>query len=134
MIARVRARDPRGHVLDVEVERLRVDLGEDGHRAAAGDRLGRREERERGADHLVARADAHRVHDEHERVGAVRDADRLGDAQVVGGLLLERGHVRAEHEPPVLQHVGEGLLELGDQRRVLRLDVNERNLRHGRKW
>ena len=129
MIARVRARDPAGDVLRVEVVRRRVDLGEDGRRAAARDRLGRRVEREGRADHLVARADAHRVERDHERVGAVRDADRLRNAEIGGGLLLEGGHVGAEHELPSASTSAKALLELGDQRCVLRPDVNERN--HG---
>ena len=75
-------------------------------------------------------ADLERVEDEHDRVGAVRDADRLGHAEVLGRLLLERLDVRPEDELAVLEHLGEGLLELRDERRVLRLDVNERNRRH----
>ncbi len=75
-------RDPPLDVGRVEVQRRRVDVGEDGRRAAPGDRLGGRVERERRADDLVALADAERVEHEHERVGAVRDADRLLDAEV----------------------------------------------------
>ena len=57
-----------------------------------------------------------------------------GTFQVGGGLLLEGTAVGPEHEPPVVQHVCEGLLELGNQRCVLRPDVNERNLRHAETW
>ena len=55
-----------------------VDVAED-RRGAPTRRygLGRRVERERGADHLVARPDPERVEDEDERVGAVRDADGI---------------------------------------------------------
>ena len=77
------------HGLDlarVEVQRRRVDVGEDRRGAAARDRLGGREERERRADHLVAGADAERVEREHERVGAVGDADRVLDGEVLGRL------------------------------------------------
>ena len=130
MIAFVRGVILRGDVLDVEVHRLGVDVGEDRRRADAGDRLGGRVERERGADHLVARADPERVERDHDRVGAVPDPDRLRDAEIVGRLGLERLHVRAEHEAPVLQHFGEDALQLRDQTRVLRLDVDEGD--HGR--
>ena len=51
-------------------------------------------------------------------------------AEEVGGLSLERRDVRAEDELPALEHVGERLLELGDQRLVLSLDVDEIDL-HG---
>ena len=75
-----------------------VDVGEDRRRAATRDRLRRRVERERGADHLVARADPERVEHEHDRVGAVGDADRIVDAEIVGRLPLERGDVGPENE------------------------------------
>ena len=39
--------------------------------------------------------------------------------------------VRAEDEPPGVEDFGDSLLQLVQQRRVLRLDVNERDLRHG---
>ena len=77
---------------------LRVDVGEDRRGAALRDRLGSRVERERRADHLVAGADAERVEDEDERVRAVRDADRLRDAEIGGRLVLERRDVRPEDE------------------------------------
>ena len=95
MIARVRSVTRAATSSGIEVERGRVDVGEDGRRAAPRDRLGGRVERERRADHLVAGADPHRVEREHERVGAVRDADRARHAEVLGGLGLERLHVRA---------------------------------------
>jgi hypothetical protein len=122
-------RDPCGHVLDVQVQRLRVDLREDRRGAAPRDRLRRGVERERRADHLVAGADPHRVEHEHERVGAVGDADRLGDAEVARRLLLERLHVRTEDELPGFEHLRERGLQARDEWRVLRLDVNEWDLR-----
>jgi hypothetical protein len=123
--------DARGDVLRVEVARRRIDVREDGDGAAAHDRLGGRVEGERGADHLVAGADPERVEHEDERVGAVRDADRLAHAQVLGGLTLERRHVRAEDEDARIDDLGEDALQLRDQRRVLRLDVNEGDPGHG---
>ena len=104
-----------------------IDVGEDGSRAGPGDRLGRRVERERGADHLVTGADPHRLERENERVGAVRDADRVRHVEVGGRLALERLDLGAEDEAARLEDLGEALLELRDQRRVLRLDVDERD-------
>ena len=120
-------RDARGDVGGVEVEADRIDVGEDGGRAGPGDRLGGRVERERRADHLVPGADAHRLEREHERVGAVGDADRVGHAEIGGRLVLERLDLGAEDEAARLENLREALLELRDQRRVLRLDVDERN-------
>ena len=118
-------------VARIEVHRLRVDVGKDRSRAAPDDRLGGRIEREGRADHLVPLADPHRVEREHDRIGAVRDADRVLDAEVRRGLLLEGAHVRAEDEPARVEDLGDSLLQLVQQRRVLRLDVNERDLGHG---
>ena len=78
-----------------------VDVGEDRRRADARDRLGGRVERERRADDLVAGADPERVEHEHERVGAVGDADRLRHAEVLGRLALEALDLGPEDEPPV---------------------------------
>ena len=80
-----------------------------------------------GADHLVAGADPHRLEREHERVGAVGDADRVRDAEIRGRLALERLDLGTEDEAARLEHLGEALLQLGDERRILRLDVDERD-------
>ena len=122
--------DLRGRVVKVEVERGRVDLREDGRRAAAHDRLRGGIERERGADHLVPRADAERVEGEHECVSAVRDADRPLHAEVGGGLLLERPVVRAADEALAPEHLAESGLEPRDQRLVFGSYVNEGNRLH----
>ncbi len=121
-------RDPRGDVLRIEVERRRIDVGEHRRRADPRDRLGRRVERERGADDLVAASDLERLEREDERVGAVRDADRVRHSEERRGLVLERLDLRPEDEASGLEDCGEALLELGDQRRVLRLHVDEWDL------
>ena len=61
------------------------------------------------------------------RIRAVRDADRLGNAEIRSGLLLEGLDLGPEDESARLEHLGETVLELGDQRRVLRLYVDKRN-------
>ena len=124
MIAFVRGRDPLLDLRGIHVERDRVDVGEDGCRAAARDRLGRRIERERRADHLVAGADLERVEHEHERVGAVRAADGVLRAEELGRFTLESLDLGPEDELARLRASARTLLQLGDQRRVLRLDVN----------
>ncbi len=47
---------------------------------------------------LVACADPERVEDEHERIGAVGDADRVLDAEELGRLALEALDLGAEDE------------------------------------
>ena len=129
---RLRARgDPARDVGGVEVERDRIDVGEDRRGADPRDRLRGGVEREGGADHLVAGADPERVQDEDERVGPVRDADRLLDAERLGGLALEPLDLGAEDEASALERALERVGQLGDERRILRLDVNVWN-RHYR--
>ena len=126
---------PLGHagtyIARVEVHRPCVDVDEHRLGAAPRDRLRGRVEREARADDLVAVAHVQSVERDHQRVRPVRDPDRMCDTEVRGGLLLEGAHVRAEDEPPRVEDFGDSLLQLVQQRRVLRLDVNQRDLRHG---
>ena len=129
---RLRARRyARGDIVGVEVHRRRIDVGEDRRRSSAGNCLRRRVEGEGRADDLVARADAERVEDEHERVRAVGDADRLANAQVGGRLTLESGHVRPEDELGALEHALDRLANPRQERLVLRFYVNQRDRTHG---
>jgi len=122
--------DPVTLNLDVEVERDGVDVGEDRRCSPAHDRLGGRIEGEGGTDHLVARPDAERLEGEHQRVGAVGDADRPLHAEVGGGFLLERPVVLAADEALAVEHLAERGLEPRYQRLVFGSDVNERNRLH----
>ena len=134
MIAFVRSVILRSTSVGIEVQRLRVDLGEDRDGAASRDRLGRCKERERGADHLVTLTDPERVERDHDRICAVRDSDCLLHAEVFGRLALETVDLGTEDEPAGLECPRKRLLQLRNQRRVLRLDVNVRNWRHGEPW
>ncbi len=122
--------DALGHTLGVEVERLRVDVGEHRRRADSGDRLGRRVERESRADDLVSLSDPERLEYEDDRVRSVSDPYGLAYPEVTRGLLLERLDVRTEDELPFLEHVVDRRLELREERRVLRLHVDEGDLLH----
>src|SRR5262249_20829366 len=88
-------------------------------------------EGESGTDHLVAGPNAERVEDEHERVGPVRDAHGLADAEVRGRLALERRDVGAEDEIGALEHAVDRRTDAREQRLVLRLYVNQRDRTHG---
>ena len=122
--------DLRCDVLGIDVERDRVDVREHRRRAALGDRLGGRVERERRTDHFVAGPDLERIQSEHEGVRAVCDADRRLDAEIGRRFVLECLVVRPADELCRIEHLAEAGLELGDQRLVLGMDVNERD-RHG---
>src|SRR5215204_5236078 len=108
-------RHPATHILWVEVQRLRVDLREDGSRSAPRNRLGGRVEREARADDLVASPDPERVQREHERVRPVRDPDRVLHAEEYRGLLFEGLDLRAEDESARVEDVGDSLLQLVKQ-------------------
>ena len=73
-------RDGRVDGLGVEAEGRRLDVGEDGRAAGAGDGLGGGVEGEGGADDLVAPLDAERPQRDHQRVGAVGDPHAVGRA------------------------------------------------------
>ena len=88
-------------------ERRRVDVAEDGRRAGRRDRLRARVERERRDDDLVARPDADRPQRDRDRLGAVRDADDVLDAEPRGELALERLDLRAEDVAAVVEHPSE---------------------------
>ena len=118
--------DERARGGRVERERVALDVGEHGHGARVHDRLDRREERVRGRDHLVARADAAREQRREQRVGAVRDAEAVSRAAVGGELLLERHGVgpveqlhpvedRLELAEHLLLHRGEGGAQIDER-------------------
>jgi len=126
-------RDPLGDVSRIEVARRGIDVRENRSGTAARDRLGRREKGERRADDLVARTDTECIEHKDDRVRAVRDADRLACAEIVGRLALERGHVRPQDELAALEHAVDRLADAGEQRVVLSFYVNQRDRTHGRK-
>ena len=61
-------------------------------------------------------------------------ADRLLDAEVLRRLALERLDLGPEDETGRVERAREGFLKLGDQRRVLRLDVNVGDRHQRRGW
>jgi hypothetical protein len=79
------------------------------------------------ADDLRARAYLERVEHENDGVRAVGDADGLADAEIACCLLLERADIRTEHELPALEDAVDRLPHLREERRVLCLDVDERD-------
>ena len=126
--------DGAGDRLGVEVARLVQDVGEGGARAGESDGLGRGEEARRRGEHLVAGADAEAAQREHDRARAVRAADGVGHAEVLGPLALERGGLLAAGERPLGDDVvpqrgdlGADGLRLGGE-----IDPADAGRRHGR--
>ena len=64
----------------IEIERVRIDIGEHRRRAEQHDHFGGGAEREGRTDHRVARADALRHQHQHQRVGAAGAADGIARA------------------------------------------------------
>ena len=106
----------------------RIDVREHRGCARASDCLCRGVERECRADHLVSTADLEGLQRDDECVGAVRDADRVRDSEERCRLSLESLDLRPEDEAAGLENGREARLELGDQWRVLCLDVDEWDL------
>ena len=105
----------------VESERLGIDVHEYRPAAGLGDRLGRRDEAQRGGDDLVAGAAAAQLRGqqrEAQRVGAARHRNRVRHAAEGGELALEPfdlgaadvatgGEHALDRRPEVLSEVGE---------------------------
>jgi hypothetical protein len=93
-LARARGRGGSGH----HVEGRRVDVAEDRLRAHVVHGSGRREERERCRDHLIATADVEGTEREQDRVRTVRAADGVLRPGERGDGLLEAFDRFAENE------------------------------------
>ena len=112
---------PRRHRVgdagDVDVERVGIDIDEDGAGSAELDDVRRRRERVGGNDHLVAGADAERQHRQVQRRRAGRDDDRVRGAAGLREPLLELGDLRAHRQHPGRDDLGErgdlGLADVG---------------------
>ena len=122
-------RDGPRDALGLEREGGGIDVDEHRRRPRHHDGRGGGDERERGRDHLVAGAHAHRGQREPKRVGARRDADRVSDPHVLGQILLERLALGPEDEACGIEDAAGGVHELGAQRGVLAREVEEGNHR-----
>ena len=84
----------------IHVERLRVDVGEDGDAALVHEAVRRRSERVRRRDHLVARLDAGGDAEQMETGGPGRDRGRVRRADPRREELLEPVDHRTERQAP----------------------------------
>ena len=74
----------------------------------------------RDGDDLGTGADVGGPQRQLDGIGAVRDADGMGDAVIGGKGGLERFDLRAEDEPAAVEYPSDGGVELLSQFRVLR--------------
>ena len=96
----VRGGDGRGHLADVEVERVGLDVDDHGAPATELDRVRRGRERVGRDDHLVAGTDVEGHHRQVERGSPRRDDDRVCRAAGAGERALELAHLRAHRQHP----------------------------------
>ena len=93
-----------------QVERPRIDVGEDGRRALVDRAVGRRDEGVGRGDDLVAGTDSGGDAEEMESRGAARDRGGVRRADRLGERLLEAVDRRTEREAARPEHVGDELL------------------------
>jgi len=89
----------------VEVERLRVDVGEDRDPAGEPDGVRRRDERERCRHDAISGFDVRTFQRRVERSGSVGRCDPLFGSTVLGELHLERTNDVAVRQLPGFEHV-----------------------------
>ncbi len=99
--------DGLGDLREVEIERLGIDVDEDGPAAAELDGVRRRRKRVGGDDHLVAGADPEGHHREVQRGRAGRDGNCLGSAAGAGEGGLELRHLGSHRQHPRCDDLGE---------------------------
>ena len=110
-----------------DVERHRIDVGEDRNAAGIVDCPGRRKEGERRGDHLVARLQVERADREQQRIGAAGAADAPAHPRHGGNRLFERRHLRAHDEGLTIDHGLHGGLHFVADGLVLGNEVKHRN-------
>src|SRR5690606_13504208 len=74
-----------------------------------------------------ARPDVERAQAEYQGIGAVRDRDRVLDAEVLRELVLERRHLRPEDEASACAGRADALEPLPLERSELGGEIEERN-------
>src|SRR6185437_13292293 len=122
-------RDALGDLNWVQCGRALVNIGEGRRRSRGADRLRRRDERVWLGENLVARPDTQRAQRQFQRVGAVAHADAVGRLAIGREIRLEGALAWPQEELHALQNVRQFRQYLLADRRVLRLQVDKRDLR-----
>src|SRR5580700_622465 len=106
-----------------------VHFDEDRFRAGRRHGDGRSDVGVRGDDHFVARPDAKGLHRELQSRGSGLDTHAIRSAHVAREVFFEMAYVGSKNEAAVLHHAHDTRYDLLMQRRELRLQIDERNLR-----
>ena len=119
--------DHRRDAIDVDVERLRVDVDEDRHGAAVADRVRGGDERMADRDDFVPGTDAGGEQRQVQRGRAIGHGAGVGGADRLGELTFEGGDFRPLREPPRTDHPRGGVdFGIADQRLRDRNRLNNR--------
>ena len=111
----------------IDVAGVRLDIDEHRHRAEQHDRLGRRREGERRRDDLVTGLKTDRHQADQKRLGAAGDGDAVGCAGGGRERRFELRHFGAHDVLAVVEHALDAGVNARLQRRVLALEVHERD-------
>ena len=122
------ARHLAGDLAGVEVERLRIDVGEHGTRPEAGDDARGGEERKGGRHDLVARTHPEGHQRDEQGIRSGRDPDGGARLAKPGELGLERGDFRSQNEILRIADAVHRVADLLTNRRILRPSGREGGL------
>ncbi len=125
-----RGRDHRLRRFRVEVAGSRVDVGEHRPGSAVRDRPGRRYPAQGRRHHLVTFADSRRQQSEVKGRGAGVDTDAMVALRVGGEAPLEILDVLAQDEGSLVDHLGDGSVDVGADGRILRSEIDEGDSHH----
>jgi hypothetical protein len=104
--------DECGHLLRVDVEVGRRDVGEARRRTGGDDRVERGDEGERAGDHLVTGLQPEGLYGGDQRRRAVVDSDDVLGADQCGELVLQTLDHRTLGDDPGTDHLQDRLLDL----------------------
>ena len=105
-----------------------IDIDKDRCGAAKTDRLGGCDKGAGDGDDFVPLPNPAGQQSQPERIGAIADADRMLAAAEGGKVVLKRLDKRAAGEGAGVNHLRDNVLQLGAERRVLRLEIKKRNV------
>ena len=115
----------RSQAFRIEIEALRLDIGDDRRRAKQRHHFGRRVVGEGRTNYRIARPDFPRHENEKERIGTARATDGVPRAAECGKFGLERPHFRAQDELAMRQHARHRLVDGAAETAALRRDIDE---------
>ena len=119
--------DGQARGAEIQVERLRIDVGKDRTGSAAHDGAGRGEEGERRGQHQVAGTNPGGGHGQPQGIRAAGAGDGVIDPEKRRDFPFERGNLFAENQALRLANPVDGLANFGANGCVLPLEIEQRH-------